>query len=508
MKTHLFRENLNNIRKSPGVQIADESVLRLPEKVLQFGSGVLLRGLADYFIDKANRQGIFNGRVVIVKTTEQTDIKTFAKQNNLYTIYSKGYEGDQLIEETTICTSISRVLSAKKQWSLVLDCAKNPNISIVISNTTELGIQLVQDDIYQWPPVSYPGKLLAFLYARFVTFGGRPESGLVIIPTELIHENGSRLEAIVMELAHRNGLESSFIDWLEKHNTFCNSIVDRIIPGLPEDAERERLEAELGYRDDLMIVAEHYRLWAIEGDESLADKLGFVKADSGIVVSNDINQYLALKLNLLNGTHTLCAALAHLCDIQTVRQAMEDPVFSSFIINLMQNEIARTIPYSINPDTAQKYSEMVLDRFRNKLLDHKWQHISYNYSAKMEARVVPILLKYIADNNALPEYVTFGMAAFILLTKPVRKNGASFPQKSQISYYLYNEENAAIISQHWHHESIKETVSRILSEPRIWGINLSDIPGLQNQIVQYIKMLMAQDPYMALTSFINKVEFV
>ncbi len=35
-----------------------DALFALPEKVLQFGTGVLLRGLPDYFIDKANKQGL------------------------------------------------------------------------------------------------------------------------------------------------------------------------------------------------------------------------------------------------------------------------------------------------------------------------------------------------------------------------------------------------------------------------------------------------------------------
>ena len=161
----------------------------LPECVLQFGTGVLLRGLPDYLIDKANRQGIFNGRIVIVKSTDGGDAAAFDRQDNLYTLVTKGIENGVLIEENTICSAISRVLSAKNQWQEVLDCAANPDLTVVISNTTEMGIQLLQDDIRQEPPTSFPGKLLAFLYARYKAFNGDKNKGLVIVPTELIVDN-------------------------------------------------------------------------------------------------------------------------------------------------------------------------------------------------------------------------------------------------------------------------------------------------------------------------------
>ena len=220
----LSKFNLKNINTGR-VAVPDEALFDLPEKVLQFGTGVLLRGLPDYFIDKANKQGIFNGRIVVVKSTDGGDAAAFEKQDGLYTICVRGIEGGNKHEENIVCSSISRVLSAKNEWNKILECAHNPQMKIIISNTTEVGIELVQDDIRRYPPVSFPGKLLAFLYERYKAFAGSRQSGMVIIPTELIVDNGKKLESIVTELAYLNALEESFIDWLETSNTFCNSLV-------------------------------------------------------------------------------------------------------------------------------------------------------------------------------------------------------------------------------------------------------------------------------------------
>ena len=56
----LSRYNLKNI-SAQDIEAPADSVFDLPEKVLQFGTGVLLRGLPDYFIDKANRRRQNNG---------------------------------------------------------------------------------------------------------------------------------------------------------------------------------------------------------------------------------------------------------------------------------------------------------------------------------------------------------------------------------------------------------------------------------------------------------------
>src|SRR5690606_32424992 len=218
---------------------------------------------------KANQQGIFNGRIVMVKSTSKGDTTAYDKQDGLYTQCLRGILNGTPVEENIINSSISRVLNAATEWKRVLECAHNSNLQVIISNTTEVGIQLVNDDTRNHPPVSFPGKLLAFLFERFQAFGGSAKSGMVIIPTELITHNGSKLQSIVLELAHLNSLPDEFIEWLENHNHFCNSLVDRIVPGKPAPEVKSTIESELGYADDLLIMSEVYGLWAIEGDEKI-----------------------------------------------------------------------------------------------------------------------------------------------------------------------------------------------------------------------------------------------
>ena len=206
----LSKNNIEQIAKGNGLDTPDKRVFELPEKVLQFGTGVLLRALPDHFIDKANKQGLFNGRVVVVKSTDG-DSTAFDMQDGLYTVCVRGVEQGKTVEENIVNASVSRVLSAKTEWPLILKCAYNPEMKIIISNTTEVGIQLVADNINNEPPVSFPGKLLAFLFERFKAFNGSEESGMVIVPTELITDNGTKLESIVLELAHQNNLDFKFI---------------------------------------------------------------------------------------------------------------------------------------------------------------------------------------------------------------------------------------------------------------------------------------------------------
>src|SRR5664279_4902739 len=105
-----------------------------------------------------------------------------------------------------------------------------------------------------------------------------------------------------MELAAFNKLEEPFIVWLDQRNRFCSSLVDRIVPGKPDPSGKDRLEEQWGYTDELMSVCEPYRLWAIEGDQSVRELLSFCRADEGVIITPDITKFKELKLRMLNAT--------------------------------------------------------------------------------------------------------------------------------------------------------------------------------------------------------------
>ena len=485
----LSKYTLKNI-VSDNIVVPNTTLFELPEKVLQFGTGVLLRALPDYFIDKANRQGLFNGRIVVVKSTTQGGTDGFDKQDSLYTLCVRGFQQGQTVEENIINSSISRVLSAADQWEQILECAHNQNMQVIISNTTEVGIQLVNEDIRRHPPVSFPGKLLAFLYERFQAFGGSELSGMVIIPTELISDNGKKLESIILELAHLNGLEEDFIEWLENHNHFCSSLVDRIVPGKPDAAMLSSLEQELGYNDQLLIMSEVYRLWAIEGGEQVKNILSFADADEGVIIAPDITIYKELKLRLLNGTHTLSCGLAFLAQLVSVKDAMDNETISSFMNDLMLNELAPAIPYEVSPDVAADFGGKVLDRFRNPKIKHLWINITVQYTSKIKMRIVPLLLSHYRQNKSAPELIALGFAGYLLFTRPVKKEGEKYWGVSDGQEYVIQDESAASFMKRWNNFAPPELVKEVLSDIELWGENLFVLPGFYESVLKKLNLLM------------------
>ena len=498
---------LKNIT-SDKVIVPDEDILELPEKVLQFGTGILLRGLPDYFIDKANRMGIFNGRVVIVKTTTRGDTSAFEKQDGLYTLCVRGIQDGQKVEENIINSSISRVLSAGSEWEQILECAHNQNLQVIISNTTEVGIKLLNDDIRRHPPVSFPGKLLAFLHERFVAFEGSEKSGFVIVPIELIPDNGKKLESIVLELAHLNGLNDDFIEWLENCNYFCNSLVDRIVTGMPAEEIKREIERELGYTDDLLTICEVYKLWAIEGNESTKKIVSFADTAEGMVIEPDIDLYRELKLRLLNGTHTLSCGVAFLAGIDTVQNAMYDPMMGKYISDLMQQEIGPSIPYEIDDDTLRNFIAKVLDRFRNPHINHFWKNITLNYTQKIKMRCMPVFLNYYNKNQSIPELFAMGFAAYIAFMKPVKQIGKEFFGEFRGQSYLIEDETAEIFYKMWQTSPVNKVVKEVLGNVGFWGKDLTTITGFEQSVTDKLNRILINGMRAAVEDIYSKKIYV
>ncbi len=455
----------------------DAAQFDLPERVLQFGTGVLLRGLPDYLIDKANKQGVFNGRIVVVKTTS-SDSSDFDKQDGVYTLTERGVMGGKTVNQSTVLTAISRVVNVTDEWITILACAENPDIEIIISNTTEAGVVYVEEDIFTMPPKSFPAKLTAFLHKRYEIVGGKG-GGLVIVPTELLVNNGDILRDMVERHVERMGLENGFSEWLKTECSFCNSLVDRIVPGSTPKVEKAELEEKLGYTDNLMINSEPFLLWAIEGNDIVKEKLSFWQTDNRAVITPDISLFREQKLRLLNGGHTISVPLAYLSGLRLVLDMMNDVEMGKFVENVVLNEILPTLDFD-----ATDFANAVLDRFKNPFIEHKLLSITVQCSAKMNMRNGATFERYLKKFGKLPELMCKGFAAYLLFMRPVKEeNGQYFGQLTEGGdFYPIQDDHAAFFHTMWLKtdeldlSSLCDFVEEVISNAAIFDKTLREIP--------------------------------
>ncbi|MCU0450869.1 MAG: tagaturonate reductase [Bernardetiaceae bacterium] len=464
------------------------SLLQLPETVIQFGTGVLLRGLIDYYIDKGNRNGHYAGRVLVVKSTPGR-ADDFAAQAGLYSHRLKGYQNGQYIEETVVNSAISRVLAAADHWPEVLAAAARPEVRLVISNTTEVGIQYVEEHIFAQPPASFPAKLAALLYARYRAQPTLPPgelTGLVVVPTELLPNNGDLLKSIVVKLAQFNQLEPGFLAWLDMQNVFCNSLVDRIVPGTPPDLAQQW--DSLGYRDPLLINSETYGLWAVQGGPAVKKVMGFAEADPGLIIADDIEYYRERKLRLLNGTHTISVCLGFLNGLNTVYECMQHLEMAEFFTQVMQHEVAPTLPLG-SPDENQDFADQVLARFRNPAIVHPLINITLQATSKMKMRNLPTIKRYLAKFGQVPPLMAQGFAAYLRFMKVTHQDeaGRYWGQRGQEAYPI-QDDWAGYYYQIWAaHPTPEALVAAVLGHEALWGENLNAWPGWPQAVTQALR---------------------
>ena len=267
-----------------------------PVKVLQFGEGNFLRAFVDYMFDVVNEKTDFNGGVVIVKPIEFGNLDRFHDQECQYTLQLRGFENGQPKKITRQITSVVDAVAAIDDYDKYIQYALCDTLRFIVSNTTEAGIVFDEtDDFNACPPKTYPGKLTKLLFERFKKFEGAKDKGVILIPCELIADNGIELKKCIMQFIELWNLGDEFKNWIDTACSFCPTLVDRIVPGYPRD-EAAALCEEFGYEDQLIDTAELFGLWVIESDsnlelDQLRKELPFEKAGLNVVFTKDHHPY-------------------------------------------------------------------------------------------------------------------------------------------------------------------------------------------------------------------------
>lgn len=412
--------NLQTYQEITGLEHKHE----LPIKVLQIGDGNFIRGFVDWMIYEMNKKTGFQGGVVSIQATPNgKTVPKLNKQDGLFTLLLRGIEEGEIVNNRQVINSIREGISPYTNWSDVLELAENEDVEFLFSNTTEAGIRYEQEEFVEGvSPLSFPGKVVSLLYRRFVHFNGQADKGWILIPCELIENNGDQLKEICLKIAMHWQLPTSFSEWLDHSCTFCNTLVDRIVPGYP-GTEADTLFDTFGYSDELLTVAEPYHLFVIEGPDFIERKLPFKEA--GLNVQFDkIELYRELKVKLLNAPHTMLSSMGLVSEVESVKEGMEDPLLFSFINNALAEEICATLPVE-GKEKATSFIEQVFDRFANPYIHHRLADISLNSFSKFKARIWPSFIAYRTQFEKNPRRLVFAFASLVYYFKGVQEGAAA-----------------------------------------------------------------------------------
>jgi tagaturonate reductase len=455
-----------------------------PEKVLQFGEGNFLRAFVDWQIDKMNDEADFNGSVVVVQPLENGLVDMLNDQDCLYTLYLQGVQNGQASKTHKVINSISRGINPYRDYNEYLKVAENPDLRFIVSNTTEAGIAFDENDTLNGGcQKSYPGKLTAFLYHRFNAFNGDDSKGFIIIPCELIDRNGEKLKEIVLKYAEVWNLGQDFIDWINNANTFCCSLVDRIVPGYPRDTIDEVRE-ELGYDDNLVDVGEIFHLWVIEGPQSIKDELPIEKAGLNVKVVDDMTPYRTRKVRILNGPHTAMVPVAYLYGLETVGESVDHEVIGKYVHDVIYDEIIETL--DLPHEELVEFADAIIERFQNPYVKHYLMSIALNSLSKYKTRNLPSLTEYLKRKGALPKKLVFSLASLIEFYKGKRGD-----EDIQL---VDDEDILELFKELWGKydgtkEGLNKIVTSVLAYEKNWGSNLNEIPNLTDEVSRYLEII-------------------
>lgn len=442
-----------------------------PIKVVQFGEGNFLRAFVDYAFYKLNKEVDFNAGIAIVQPLKDGMVNMINDQDGLYTLFMNGIKKGEKIQDIELIDNIVKTVNPYTEFANYLALAKEEELQFIVSNTTEAGIEFIETDTPEMqPPVSFPAKLTVLLYERFKHFKGDASKGVTIIPCELIDYNSETLKKYILQYVDLWKLEDAFKTWVSDACTYHSTLVDRIVPGYPR-AEIEEYNSKLDYEDNLIVAAEPFFLWAIEGGDDLKAKLPFHKTDLNVKIVDDIRPFKMIKVRILNGAHTAMVPFSLLHGNKLVMETVNGD-FTGKFVNSVISEISETLDMDKNEITA--YSEEVMDRFKNPFIKHALADIALNSVSKFKVRVLPSLLGYFNTNKKLPVNLTFSFASLIRFYKGTW-NDQNLPVKD-------GEDITTFFNGLWKSDDYEKIARLTLQNKSFWDQDLTEIPGLTRAI--------------------------
>lgn len=449
-----------------------QSEKNLPIKIVQFGEGNFLRAFVGYAFQELNKKANFNGGIVVVQPIDRGLVKMLNDQDGLYTLFMKGVKKGQEIQEIELIDNIVKAVDPYANFNDYLSIAREESLEFMISNTTEAGIAYVASDTPDMrPPSSFPAKLTVLLYERFKHFKENTSKGLTIIPCELINHNSETLKEIILKYVSDWDLGDDFKNWILESNSFHSTLVDRIVPGYPKD-EIETYNDQLDYNDNLIVSAEAFLLWVIEGGDTLRAKLPFDKTNLDVKIVDDMQPYRTRKVRILNGAHTAMVPFSLLYGNMTVKQSVDNEFTGTFIKKVVFDEIIEVL--EIDKDELYSFADEIFDRFRNPFIVHNLSSIALNSISKFKVRVLPSLLEYVKIYKKLPTNLTFSLACLIRFYKGTWNKNKLPVQDS--------EDILAMFSEIWKSNDVFEVAKRALSIEEYWDEDLTKIENLTQAV--------------------------
>ncbi|WP_310831705.1 tagaturonate reductase [Paenibacillus pedocola] len=478
-----------------------ERMQAAPVTVLQIGEGNFLRGFFDWMIHECRKQGLFQGSIAVVqpRPSGKDNIGKLAAQDGLYTLVTRGMDKGTAVARNELIPVFSQVFDPYTDWEKLTELAVSPQLTFVVSNTTEAGLVYRAEPLGEGPILSFPGKITYLLYLRYQAYQGSSTHGLIFLPCELLEGNGDVLRETVLHYAEDWNLPQTFQDWVRLHNRFLNSLVDRIVTGYPEEEQAEAWFEEWGVRDNMLCTAEPYHVWAIEAEPEMENILPFRTAGLNVHWTSDLKPFRERKVRLLNGAHTWMASLGLIHGLEHVREMLEHPDFGWRVREAAVKEIIPALPYP--KEELLTYSREVFDRFANPYIRHRLSDIAMNSVSKFRVRLLPSLAYYAERRAPLPEQLILGLSGLLRYYRvKLMEDGTYAGTNLSGEQYTVRDDPEALnlVAGIWSATELtgatmKETVDRLLALELLWGQSLAKWDGLTTAVSYWLTQWEGED---------------
>lgn len=449
-------------------------------KILQFGEGNFLRTFVDVYFDTLTKEGYGEYGVTIVKPITFGTLERFKKQNNKYHVILRGVADGADVENVYEINSVKAAIDPFADEQAYYDMAKDAELKIIVSNTTEAGICFNEKDEFDgFEHSTYPAKLTKFLYERFKA----GLDGVYLMPVELIDNNADELYKCVDKYVSLWNLPKAFKKWNDERNYYCNTLVDRIVSGYPRDEETEKhLESLIGEKDELMSVGEPFGLWAVEKKGNIAEYIQEGVHNIEVVLTKDIGYYKKRKVRVLNGSHTNLVPVGLMLGAETVYDCMKDEKLSAFVEDTLREEINPFVSADLAATTA--FAESIKSRFLNPYLNHQLTSIALNSVSKWRARVLPSFQDYYKAHGVIAPRLTVGFSYLMALYSMIEKNGDKY------TVTLANREiELKDDLPYLEYFANKKSVGGFMSDVDIWGEDLTKYGNFYEEVLEKVEKI-------------------
>ncbi|KQZ08320.1 hypothetical protein ASD23_07680 [Agromyces sp. Root1464] len=373
-----------------------------PERIVHLGLGAFHRAHEAWYTARASDADRWG---IVAFTGRSRDLaERLDPQDGLYTLVERGADADRF----EVVPSIVRVEAGDDVAAFVAAVA-DPQIAILTLTITEAGYRLAADGtpdladpdvasdlellrvaLAAGPsdgsdavtanaaPVTALGRILLALDARRRAGAGP----IALVSCDNLPDNGGLLQRAVADLAGR--ASPDLAAWLAQSVSVVSTSVDRITPAIDVDAESANVREATGWRDAAPVVTEPFADWVLSG-RFPAGRPDWESAGARFV--DDLEPWENRKLWMLNGAHTVLAAVGQVRGHALVSSAIDDPVCLR-IVDALWDDDARQLP---GLDLAP-YRASLLERFRNPRIEHHLAQIAQDSTTKVRLRIVPVAL--------------------------------------------------------------------------------------------------------------------